>query len=155
MTTIFPGCALEQMLRVLEGDPSRYVQIVICSPFLDDQTMARLIGLAAQGRQRGCGVRLITSEQHRNVARQWPGADQVGTRTLVLVPHLHAKVYLAIGRNRSDSWVAVTSANMTQAALRRNIEIGLLVRACSPEGARTVEQVRWFLEKLATAPKET
>jgi hypothetical protein len=34
--------------------------------------------------------------------------------------------------------------------LRKNVELGLLVRATSPEGAQIVEQARCFLERLAT-----
>lgn len=154
MITICSGRGLHRLLEALKASPSRYAQVVVCSPFIDQHTMARLIGFAIRARQHDCGVRLITTGESRSLAAGWPGKDQVGTRNIVSVPHLHAKVYLAIGRNRRDSWVAVSSANLTQAGLGKNVELGLLARATSPEGAQIVEQARCFLERLAINTKE-
>lgn len=150
MITMCNGGGLERLLEGLEAGAGRYAQVVVCSPFIDQGTMARLVRLAIRARQHHCGVRLITTAERRSAAIGWPCKEQVGTRTIIAVPHLHAKVYLAIGRKRRDSWVAVSSANLTQAGLRKNVELGLLVRATSPEGAQIVEQARCFLERLAT-----
>src|SRR5690242_9008228 len=117
MITMCSGCGLQRLLGALEAAPERYAQVVICSPFIDQRTMARLIRFAIRAGEHDCGVRLITTCQPRSATVGWPGKEQVGTRTIVAVPHLHAKVYLAIGRNRRDSWVTVTSANLTQAGL--------------------------------------
>jgi hypothetical protein len=155
MTSNFVVCGPKRLLRTLEAQPSRYLQIVIWSPFIGERTKNRFITFTTEARKRGCGVRLITSEAQSTVSREWPGGNQHGTRSIVLIPHLHAKVYLAIARNRADSWALVTSANLTEAGLRKNIELGLLFRACSPEGALIVEQIRLFLERVATTAKET
>jgi phosphatidylserine/phosphatidylglycerophosphate/cardiolipin synthase-like enzyme len=156
VTSICVGVDIDGVLRRIEAAPSRYAQIIICSPFIDLVTSRRIDCLAQSAFRAGCGVRIITAPNSNTDLRMasLPGRDQVGNRNFVILPHLHAKVYLAIGRNFRDSWVTVTSANATEAGLKRNIELGLLVRATSPEGARTVEQVRHFLEKLARVPKE-
>jgi PLD-like domain len=147
---------VDRVLRLIESVPSRYAQVVICSPFIDMATSSRIGCIAQLARRAGCGLRIITSVDSNTSSdiASISGRKQVGSRALVVLPHLHAKVYLAIGRNFRDSWVMVTSANATEAGLRRNIELGLLVRAISPEGAQTIEQVRHFLEKLARVPKE-
>jgi len=156
MTSICIGADIDRVLRLIEYMPSRYAQIVICSPFIDTTTGNRIQSLAQSARRAGCGVRIITSADsnaNSHIASM-PGRGQVGSRVFAALPHLHAKVYLAIGREFRDSWAIVTSANATEAGLSRNIELGLLVRAVSPEGARTVEQVRHFLENLAKFFKE-
>jgi len=156
VTTICVGVDIDRVLRRIEAAPCRYAQIIICSPFIDLVTSRRIDCLAQSALRTGCGVRIITAPNSNPDLRMasLPGRSQVGNRNFVILPHLHAKVYLAIGRDFRDSWVVVTSANATDAGLRRNIELGLFVRALSPDGARTVEHVRHFLEKLARVPKE-
>lgn len=155
MTTICVGAALERVLRKLEEEPSRYAQVVFCSPFIDSRMIPRLIRFAIEARKCGCGVRLITSDAHRQLLQRWPRREHLGIRAIVNVVRLHAKVYLAIGRLRTDSWAVVTSANLTESGLRKNVEIGVLICATSPQGAQLVEHIRWFLERLASVMKET
>lgn len=155
MTTICAGGDLDRFLQSLETEPSLYSQVVICSPFVDRRLCKRLTHFAETARKVGCGVRLITKGgEVPALLPMWPGRNQRGVKTLVAIPRLHAKVYLAVGRDRQNSWAVVTSANLTEAGLRKNIELGLLVRAASSDGARIVEQVRRFLESLSSVTKE-
>jgi hypothetical protein len=140
---------LDRFLRTIEAFPSRYSQVTVCSPFIDESLRERMARFAMAARGVGCGVRVITGlTQIQGVARHATGISPARPN-LLAIPRLHAKVYLALARNRRNSIAIVTSANLTEAGLKRNIELGLILRATSPEGARIVEEVRHFLEFIA------
>jgi hypothetical protein len=157
MISICIGADLDRVLRLIEVAPSRYAKAIICSPFIDGATSDRIHCLQQSASRFGCGIRIITSGGSASSLQpiSLAGFRNVRSRNLILVPHLHAKVYLAIGRRFRDSWVLVTSANATRAALEENVELGLLIHATSPEGGRIVEEVHWFLEKLTRFAKES
>lgn len=155
MATVCVGKELDRFLYSLQVEPSRYSQVIICSPFIDKGLYERISRFAEIARRMGCGVRLITGIGGVPAGlKTWPGKNQIGARTLVTLRRLHAKVYLAIGRERRSSWAVVTSANLTDAGLNKNIELGLLIRATSSDGAHVIDEIRRFLEKLAMATKE-
>jgi phosphatidylserine/phosphatidylglycerophosphate/cardiolipin synthase-like enzyme len=140
---------LDHFLRTIEAFPSRYWQVIVCSPFIDESLRERIARFAMAARGVGCGVRVVTGlRQTKGEGRRFPGIS-LARPNLLSIPRLHAKVYLALGRDRRNSIAIVTSANLTEAGLKRNIELGLIFRGTSPEGARIVEEVRHFLESIA------
>jgi phosphatidylserine/phosphatidylglycerophosphate/cardiolipin synthase-like enzyme len=146
---ICDGHDLERFFEGIESAPSRYSQVIICSPYIDEELQTRIALFAVVAQKSGCAVRIITKvSELPSTLKAWPERNHFGPRSLIAVPQLHAKVYLALGRDRRDSQVMVTSANLTEAGLSKNIEFGLLVHASSLEGARIVEEVRRFLESL-------
>jgi len=152
---ICAGYHLGQFLQSIESAPFRYSQVVICSPYIDTQLQTWMTRFAVAAGNFGCAVRIITKvSEIPAILKFWPERSYFGPRSLITVSQLHAKVYLALGRERRDSQVMVTSANLTEAGLSKNIELGLLVHASSFEGARIVEEIRRFLESLVSATKE-
>lgn len=150
MITLCTGAALSSFLSRIEENGGLFSQVIICTPFIDDEMSERISAVAAVLDRKGCGFQLVTRQQR---SAQWrnrmPGANQTGWCRLVICRDLHAKVYLAIARNPRHSILVVTSANATNAALTRNIELGISIKGETAESAEFINQARHALERLA------
>lgn len=152
-TICFDG-GLETFLRSVEACPSQWSQVVICSPFVDEPLRERIAVLSVRARVAGCGVRLLTTKTESRPQATFVRGAQTRVLRVSAVPRLHAKVYLALARDHRKSVAIITSANLTDAGLHKNVEFGIALKATSPEGARIVEDVRRFLESIAITKKE-
>ena len=122
------------------NDDSSYLRI-IC-PFIKASTIKRLLS------QKPDRVRVIT---RANLADFAAGVSDVAALRQLLaantmlrgVRNLHAKLYI-FGRSRA----IITSANLTEAALTRNHEFGLVT-----DDRATIKECRAYFDKLWTRAK--
>jgi len=74
----------------------------------------------------------------------WRGPLALGS-----VPNLHAKVYLACGRDERDSVAVIGSFNLTVAALDTNLELGVRFTGHTLEGRRAIRVLETRLMRMA------
>lgn len=130
---------LDRAVRV----PDRYREVVVCSGFFDETGGEWLDRVSTA--VHGAGRRLTVLKPSRT---RLPGSGDefsrdgsLDSRRIHSVPRLHAKVYVLLGVDGRDHEAVVTSANLTQAGLFRNREVGLRLRGSSPELSRLIERV--------------
>jgi hypothetical protein len=124
----------------------RYSDVVLCSPFIDDDVLRTLERLAHSVSEAGCGLGIITTPYTINRVAACLGASRQ-TR-LVACPRLHAKFYLAVSRNDALTEAIVTSANLTAGGLMGNIELGVRIAPSSPYGRALLHQIDRFARRL-------
>jgi HKD family nuclease len=125
---------------------SRYSDVVLCSPFIDEDGLDTLERLARSASDAGCGLGIITAQHSiKRVAARLGACRQ--TR-LIDCPGLHAKFYLAVARNDAWTEAIVTSANLTTGGLTNNIELGVRIAATSPYGRALLHQIDHYARRL-------
>ena len=150
MIEVSTGEDVNRLIVNVTSRPRRYANITLCSPFLDEETLTRVLPLAHSAKRADCRVRLITSpEAARRFLIRYDVSRGDIVDVLTISPRLHAKVYLAIARCSNDTEAIVTSANLTNAGIYSNIELGVRVTPTSPSGRRLLNHVRHFIKRLA------
>ena len=151
MITAAPAGAIWTVLENVSRRPDMYQRVVICAPFIDDDLAHRVLGIREVTRRCACGFTLITSPTTASrIVKVFSGHRAHSERGIRAVKHLHAKLFLADARRTRDSRVFITSANLTRAALRRNVEFGILASASTEGGRLVVNSARSFLNSLVT-----
>lgn len=138
------------VLRLLDrvtAHIGRYSDVILCSPFIDDDGLHTLEHMAGSASDAGCGLGIITANHAIDRVAARLGARRQ-TR-LVGCPHLHAKFYLAVARNDALTEAIVTSANLTLGGLTSNIELGVHIAATTPYGRALLHQIDRFARRLA------
>jgi phosphatidylserine/phosphatidylglycerophosphate/cardiolipin synthase-like enzyme len=142
------GSEITTLMDRVESRALRYREIIICAPYIDAFMAARIRALWISVKRHRCIVRVITSASSADSVRT--ADDALGRRgDLVVRSRLHAKVYLAIGRESGATEAIITSANLTRAGTGRNIEFGVRIDGTSNEGRNLLRQVQKFLVKTA------
>jgi hypothetical protein len=146
------GYDVGRLLGRVANHPNHYSRFVVCTPFIDDQMLPQLVSLADATRRAQCGLVVITRPQAASKLRAAMRGRRNSWKCVVIGrPKLHAKVYLAVARERDESEVIVTSANLTTAGVERNVELGIRARPTTDHGRSLLSDIRGFLERLAAA----
>jgi HKD family nuclease len=150
MIEVSSGEDVNRLLARVASHPGRYANITLCSPFIDEEMLDRVLPLAHSAKRADCRVRLITSpEAARRLLNRCDALRDGRLDIVTTSPRLHAKVYLAIARCSNDTEAIVTSANLTNAGVYSNIELGVRVTPTSKSGRRLLDHVRHFIKRLA------
>jgi len=126
--------------------------LILISPFLGtlEGTRVTLDAICRKALERGVFTYVITCK---------PGEDQQGALDCLLRydrvevrfnESLHAKLYICICKEESDSFALLGSANLTRNSIMNNIEIGMMIygRGKGKDIVRGLSS--WGLEKLRT-----
>ena len=144
------GTDVIALLERVRARTTRFKEIVICSPFIDEAMLQRLVPLLCEARRTQCALRLITvPEAAKRLQERLPGHHVLWRGVIVSHRRLHAKIYLAVARRPAESEAIVTSANLTVEGTSENIELGVRVLATSESGRRVLQQVHHFVQRIA------
>lgn len=150
MIALCEGNAVARLLDRVVARPGDWRQVDLCAPFIDGAAIPRLISLALDGPGAGCGLRVITSVGcAKLLCSLLPGPARHWRRVIMARSGLHAKAYLAVGRDRRTSEAIVTSANLTAGGLASNLELGVRATSSTDAGRRMVGDVRNYIGRLA------
>ncbi len=144
-----------RLLSRVRSRADMYSDLLLCSPFMDDETIS-LVGLVAEAASGArCRLEIITAQQavDRVKVLLAPLADQ--QLRLIGCPRLHAKFYVAVGRSREHTEAIITSANLTVAGLTSNIELGVRIAATTPHGRAMLHHLDRFARRLAHNRRST
>jgi hypothetical protein len=133
-----------RLLNSVQRCPNQFTELILCSPFLDEEIVPMVVDLAKRTDRAGCGFRILTKPAAANRLYAAFFDNARWSKKIIVHQDLHAKIYLAISRER-QSEVIVTSANLTLAGIEGNVELGIRATATSRIGRVLVEQVRQFL----------
>ena len=149
MISVVPGEAVGRFLTCATARPQLYEQITLCAPYIDLAVASRIRELCQAASRSRCSVTVITTCASAELLHGL--RVNLHRRVRILVRgRLHTKVYLLLARSRSDcSEALVTSANLTEAGLRTNDELGVLIRGSTPGGRILIQQVDRSLRKLS------
>src|SRR5262249_29165231 len=86
----------------------QYSDVVLCSPFIDDDVLHALERLARSTSEAGCGLGIITAHHAIDSVAARLGARR--RARLIGCSRLHAKFYMAVARNDALTEAIVTSA---------------------------------------------
>src|SRR6266446_10904820 len=150
MIDISTGGDVDRLLNRVVGHPKRYAEVTLCSPFIDERTLNRVLPLLQIAGENRCAVRVITSPEAAERLRNRLKSDlRSRDAQLIESPRLHAKIYFAVARCGNDTEAIVTSANLTNAGIHQNIELGVRATPTSTSGRRLLYHVRHFIKRLA------
>ena len=151
MIALVPGNAVARLLERVTRQPDSYAEVTMCAPFID---AALGFGGSRQCRHRQARGTVLSPSSRPGTGRRqlrtcFGNRALPRTFSVVVSPNLHAKAYITRSRLRfTASEALITSANMTQAAISRNDEIGVLAIASSLSGRALYAQVSKFLRQL-------
>jgi hypothetical protein len=150
MIRIANGSDVRALLNRVARRPDRFIEIIVCSPFMDPPMLTILANLNSAMESNRCALRVITSPAVAlQLRQQFPNNPRNWSRLVSTPDALHAKVYVALARRRDESEVIVTSANLTCAGLGANIELGVRALPTSDPGRSLLDQVYQFVRRLA------
>jgi hypothetical protein len=148
MISITDGGEVLRLLDRMALQTERYRQLIVCSPYMDEAMCDRLAHLAARADRERSHLSIITTP---NTIASTTNSRDLRTRgrlRVTGVPGLHAKFYLAIGRDARLTEAILTSANCTLAGTTANIELGIRMAASTPWGARIIEDIDRFARRI-------
>jgi hypothetical protein len=141
---------VSMLLARVRSHAGQYSELVLCSPFIDDDALSTLREFAQRGPDVGCGVEIITATPTFNRIIASGGMQGCYRTRIIGCPHLHAKFYLARSRRTALTEAIVTSANLTTPGLTSNIELGVRVTPTTPHGCVLFNQVERFARRLTS-----
>jgi phosphatidylserine/phosphatidylglycerophosphate/cardiolipin synthase-like enzyme len=145
---IVGGQAVSQLLERVALQPARYREVLVCSPYLDDETASLIGQLAVQAPRSRCGFTLLTrAEAARRVIHVLPAPLRRWSPAIHVHHRLHAKVYLAMARAHRDSEAIVTSANLTLDGLGLNEELGVRFNGTTSEGRLALLSIKHAVQQ--------
>jgi len=127
--------------------------LIIISPFISNLagTRVTLDGLCRKVAEKSIPTYVITRQPEEEYQKQainiFLSYDPVELR---FNKSLHAKLYVCICQDESQSFALLGSANLTQSSIERNIEIGMMIYGRGPGRVILRELSRWGLERLRT-----
>jgi hypothetical protein len=149
MIEIVPGKDVVTFLERVVSRPELFSALTLCSPFIDDKATGRLRTVVERAVSAGCAVRIVTRSASSDRVARACGPPRRGV-SFVYRDDVHAKAYIAQARpGRGPSEAIVTSANLTQSGLGRNVEMGVRIRTTSAGGRLLFEQVRRSVQDLS------
>lgn len=153
MVRLGNGGDVVKLLRRVADCPSTYAVVMISSPFIDDTMQDELLVVGRRMSKTSGALKIVTRLAAASRLRQKAIARGLRDSVRIFaVDHLHAKIYLAVGRSRSTSLAVVTSANLTVSGTTRQIEVGTVATPTSPVGERLVNTVRTTFSHLTERP---
>lgn len=139
MVYLADGASVLQMLEKAVRSPERYRRLIVSSPFVDEYGI-RLLGRLCEGTRPTPRLTLVVTPATANKMSSWFAQRPAGLEVIVQ-DHLHAKVYALIGMNGVDHEALITSSNLTSAGIRRNLEVGVILRGSTERLVTTIERV--------------
>ena len=151
MIEVSTGEDINRLLVKVVDHPRRYANITLCSPFIDEEMLDRVIPLAHSAKRANCRVRLITSPEaaRRFLTRYNASRDDRVDILKSTGPRLHAKVYLAIARCKRRYRGDRHLGEFNQCWSYSNIELGVRITPTSQSGRRLLDHVRQFIKRVA------
>jgi len=145
---IVSGNAVSDFLARVTRRPERYREVLVCTPFLDDVTVAAMRDMALLTPRVRCGFRLVTrAVAARMVLQRLPAPLQVWRQTIRVRPRIHAKVYFALARAYRHSEAIITSANLTLDGMTLNDELGIRFTGETASGRSALAGLRSNIQK--------
>src|SRR5262249_54888157 len=125
-----------EFLRRAIVKTNRFRSIIIAAPFIDEVGCVLLRDLDAAAAVHGVALRVVTTPTTAEHVRRSLRQNRIFVCSL-----LHAKVYAALGKDPADHEAIVSSANLTGAALDRNFELGICLKASTPPFAAMIQRI--------------
>ena len=121
---------LDSFLQRLEQQPSRFRQVILISPFIEfSPGVAQERWRRILGQLQAAGTETVLITRPRGTAAHGQNVllfnQCMYSRPAMFLSELHAKLYLAIGKDRGSSLCLLGSANLSEAAINGNLEISL------------------------------
>jgi hypothetical protein len=140
-----------EVLRLLDRvalQTELYRQLIVCSPYVDEAMCSRLAHIAVRVDREGSHLSILTTPNTVNNTMRSHNLRTRGRVRVTGLPGLHAKFYLAIGRDSRMTEAILTSANCTLAGTTANVELGIRAVASTPSGARIIEGIDRFARRI-------
>jgi phosphatidylserine/phosphatidylglycerophosphate/cardiolipin synthase-like enzyme len=126
MITLDRGRGLEELLHRAVAFAGPGTRLDVAVPFFDsDSRLWKLIFLAAR---KKATVRLLTREPEETTKQEELTQLLEARAKVVLVPNLHAKALVWLGRTREDMLGYVGSHNLTLSSEDWSLEMGIIFR---------------------------
>ena len=138
---------LRMLDRIAEGI-GRYHQLTICSPFVDERMLDRLEHLISRSERARAHLLIVTTPAMLPTRLTAAALRARGSVRIAQLAALHAKFYLAIGRDFASTEAIVTSANLTVAGTSTNIELGFRITASTEADARILKELDRYSRRL-------
>lgn len=140
------GQGIVSLIRLVSRTPQSYRRLILCAPFISEGLLKSKI--AHDGILRIPTLVITRPETARSLVslgKSWKGPIEIA-----FIRNLHAKVYIACGKQEDDSVAVIGSFNLTAAALESNFELGLRLVGNSPQ----FRQIIFALESQLIAMAE-
>jgi hypothetical protein len=108
------------LIRLVARTPQSYRRLVICAPFMSEILIRSIICNITKKVPMLIITHPDTGHDLVSMVKKYQG-----NITIAYIPNLHAKAYLACGREDCDSIAIIGSFNLTMPAIDKNIEIGV------------------------------
>jgi hypothetical protein len=148
MISIAGGGEVQRLLDRVALQAGLYRQVIVCSPYMDEPMCSRLAQLAARIDRERSHLSIITRPDTITNTVEAQHLRTEGRIRVTGLPGLHAKFYLAVGRDARLTEAILTSANCTLAGTTGNIELGIRMAMSTPAAARLIEDIDRFARRI-------
>jgi hypothetical protein len=148
MISITGGGEVLRLLDRVALQTGLYRHVIVCSPYLDEPMCSRLAHLATRVDREHSHLSIITTPSTITNTVSPRDLRTQGRIRVTGLPGLHAKFYVAIGRDARLTEAILTSANCTVAGTTANIELGIRIAASTPSDARIIEDIDRFARRI-------
>ncbi len=127
--------------------------LILISPFVGnlEGTRVTLDGICRKAVEKGIPTYVITrapeEEYHQQAINTLVSYDPIELR---FNESLHAKLYVCLCQDESQSFALLGSANLTQNSIEKNIEVAMMIYGRGRGREILRELSRWGLERLRT-----
>ena len=125
------------LIRLAGRAPKNHRRLILSAAFISANFLCAKLGRSVTQVPTVIITRPDTIPLILQELKTWRGLLALGS-----VANLHAKVYLACGRDERDSVALVGSFNLTAAALNTNVEIGIRFAATRMDARKPSECLR-------------
>jgi phosphatidylserine/phosphatidylglycerophosphate/cardiolipin synthase-like enzyme len=150
---IVPSKAVHRFLLKFYLAQSPIEALILVSPIMGtlEGTGVTLEAVCRKARERNVPIYAITCtpewEYHLKAVATLKSFEQVELR---YNDSLHAKLYVCLSRDPSESFALLGSANLTPTSIKRNIEIAVMIYSRGNGRDIVSELSKWGLERLRT-----
>ncbi len=109
------------LMKKVRSERGAYRLLLLCAPFISQKFLLHITGLA---RRVPVSTIVLTNPE---TAQELSAVSLSGPLKVVSVPGIHAKVYIACGKDDRDSLAIIGSFNLTHFGLTRNFELGIII----------------------------
>lgn len=152
--------AITRFVDRIERRPAHFFEVGVSSPFIDGYGAALLERLAVAATRGEFVLRVVTRPETLAIvdATLRVGSRSAGVKSNTVVhtvAGLHAKLYGALALQSAEHEVIVTSANLTQAGLTRNLELGVRVTGSEKDHVALAERMVGWTRARSTESRLT
>lgn len=136
------GSEVLVLMEKVRANPIVYRKLLLCAPFISHKLLLHIAGFS---RRVPVSTIVFTSPE---TAQELSAVNLSGPIRIVSVRRIHAKVYIACGKDDRNSLAIMGSFNLTHFGLARNFELGIKITGADCQERNLIKRAEQTLTTI-------